>query len=305
MRAKIQKILPFAGLILLFIIFSCSTDGRFLTVNNLQNIISQALITMVAATGTIFVMAHNNIDFSLGGACAASAVLAYCITDGKNLFLMFVLCIVFGIMCGLLTSVLHIKGKIPAFMAGLCIMFAGKGLAQGVYTVKTMYLTSATELANIYFYLFVLVIVFATGYIVFNYTKIGKYNKLIGSNPEAALLSGINVAKYKTIAFVISGTTVGIAAFLNVVRVGAVTYSTGTNLEIDVLLSLSLGGISMTGGSSTKMRSVIVGTLTYYILSNGMTLWGVDANLVSVVKSVVFLITVYISIDRSQKRVIV
>lgn len=299
MREKVKKVIPIAGLIIIFVIFAVTTDGKFLTAVNLQNLIIQSAITMVAAVGTAFVMAHNNLDFSLGGACALSCVLAYLIA-GQHLVLFFILCIVFGVLCGLFSALLHIKGQIPAFMAGMCLMFAGRGVAQSVAAKQNMLMVSAAKLNNIWFFLGVLIVVVVLGYVIFNYTKIGKYQKLIGTNPKATELSGISVGKYKTIAFAISGATIGIAACLTVIRSAAIIGNTGLNLETNVLLALSLGGISITGGSATKIRSAIIGTLIFFILNNGLTLWGLDANYVDIVKAVFFLLTVTISIDRSQ-----
>ena len=303
MIEKLRKIIPIAGLLILFIIFSATTGGLFLRWNNLQNLILQSAITMVAAVGTAFVMAHNNLDFSLGGACALSCVLSYLIV-GNNLVLFFILCIVFGVICGLFSAVLHVKGEVPAFIAGMCLMFAGRGLAQSVAASNTMMLTQAAQLNNMWFFIVVLVVVVVIGYILFNYTKIGKYQKLIGTNPKAAQLSGISVGKYKTIAFIISGVTIGLASCLTVIRSPSIVGSTGTNLETNVLLALSLGGMSMTGGSASRMRSAVIGTLIFFILNNGLTLWCLDPNYVDIVKAIFFLFTVTISIDRSQYEVI-
>ena len=303
MIEKLRKIIPIAGLLILFIIFSVTTGGLFLRWNNLQNLILQSAITMVAAVGTAFVMAHNNLDFSLGGACALSCVLSYLIV-GNYLVLLFILCIVFGVICGLFSAVLHVKGEVPAFIAGMCIMFAGRGLAQSVAASNTMMLTQAAQLNNMWFFIVVLVVVVVIGYILFNYTKIGKYQKLIGTNPKAAQLSGISVGKYKTVAFIISGVTIGLASCLTVIRSPSIVGSTGTNLETNVLLALSLGGMSMTGGSASRMRSAVIGTLIFFILNNGLTLWGLDPNYVDIVKAIFFLFTVTISIDRSQYEVI-
>lgn len=299
MREQIKRIVPVAGLVIMFLMFAFTTDGKFLAWVNLQNLIIQSAITMVAAVGTAFVMAHNNLDFSLGGACALSCVLSYLIA-GQNLILFFVLCIVFGVLCGLFSALLHIKGQIPAFMAGMCLMFAGRGVAQSVAAQKNMLMVRAASLNNIWFFLMVLIVVVALGFLVFNYTRIGKYQKLIGTNPKAAELSGISVSKYKTIAFAISGATIGIAACLTVIRSAAIIGNTGLNLETNVLLALSLGGISITGGSATRMRSAIIGALIFFILNNGLTLWGLNPDYVDIVKAVFFLLTVTISIDRSQ-----
>lgn len=299
MRDKIRKIIPIAGLLILIILFSLTTGGKFFTWQNLKNIVMQASIALVAAVGTVFVMAHNNLDFSLGGACALSSVLAYLVSGG-NLWLFIILAIVFGILCGLFTAVIHIYGRVPAFMGGLCLMFAGRGVAQTATASRYMMIADSGKLNNFWVFLAVVAVVFGIGYFLFNYTKIGKYQKLIGTNPRATDLSGISVNKYKTIAFVISGITLGIASSLALSRSLAVTGNTGLNLETDVLLALSLGGISMAGGSATRIRSAIIGVLTYYILNNGMLLWGMNPDYVDIVKAVFFLATVSISIDRSE-----
>lgn len=299
MRERIRKIVPIAGLLILVLLFSLTTDGKFFTWRNAQNIIMQASIALVAAVGTVFVMAHNNLDFSLGGACALSSVLAY-LCSGGNLWLFCVLTIVFAVLCSLFTAAVHIYGRVPAFMGGLCLMFAGRGIAQTVSATQSMMITKAAKLNNIWVFLGVIVVVYGVGYLLFNYTKIGKYQKLIGTNPKATNLSGIGVDRYKTLAFIVSGVTLGIASCLTLSRSLAVTGNTGLNLETDVLLALSLGDISMAGGSATRIRSAIIGVLTYYILNNGMLLWGMNPDYVDIVKAVFFLATVSISIDRSE-----
>ena len=226
-------------------------------------------------------------------------MLAYLVSGG-NLWLFIILAIVFGVLCGLFTAVIHIYGRVPAFMGGLCLMFAGRGVAQTATASRYMMIADSGKLNNFWVFLAVVAVVFGIGYFLFNYTKIGKYQKLIGTNPRATDLSGISVNKYKTIAFVISGVTLGIASSLALSRSLAVTGNTGLNLETDVLLALSLGGISMAGGSATRIRSAIIGVLTYYILNNGMLLWGMNPDYVDIVKAVFFLATVSISIDRSE-----
>jgi len=304
MRDRIQRIIPLAGLVILILLFSFTTAGRFTSVSNIKSLIMQSAIALIAAVGTVFVMAHGNLDFSLGGACALCSALAYLISGG-NIYPFFILCIVFGALCGLFSAVIHIKGHIPAFMAGLCIMFAGRGFAQSVAASQTMLMVKATSLNNVWVFVGVIAVVFAVGYILFNYTKLGKYQKLIGTNETATKMSGINVGKYKTMAFILSGVTLGIAACLTVIRSGSINGNTGLNLETDVLLALSLGGIPMAGGSATKMRSALIGVFIYYILNNGLTLWGLNSDYVDIVKAAFFLFTVTVSIDRSQKKLVI
>lgn len=299
----VKNIVPYVGLIALFFIFAFTTNHRFIQSQNLVNIIGQAMVTMVAACGCTFVMAHNNLDFSLGGGCALIAAISFFVTKGQNLVFMLLVCMFAGILCGLLTAIIHVKGNIPAFIAGMCIMFIGRGVVEGLSTVTVMNLPASTsKYANNTFYFIFLLIVFIACAILFKYTKIGKAQKLIGANPNAAKLSGLNVGKYKALAFMISGTTLGVATFLNLIRIGSVTKTIGNGLEVDVLIALTLGGIPLTGGTGTKIRAALIGTLTYYILGNGLTIWGLDANVISIVKGVIFLFTVYIAIERNGQK---
>ena len=174
-------------------------------------------------------------------------------------------------------------------------MFIGRGVAQGTYQILPMRIPASLKtFQELWFYLIVLVVVFVVCYIIFEYTKIGKYNKLIGSNPKCAQLSGIKVNKY---------ICVGIAAFVTVIRGGGAGAQTGNSLETNVLLALTLGGIPLAGGSGTKMRSALIGGLTLFILNNGLTLWGIDPTLIYVVKGIVFLAVVFVSIGHDKSKV--
>ena len=306
LKAVLKPVIPYLGLIVIFCMFAFTTDGRFATINNIKLIITQCAITMVGAMGCIFVMAHNNLDFSLGGAMALCSVAAFLAGEKIGFIWLLPVCIVVGIICGLSTSFIHVKAGIPAFMAGLCIMFAGKGVASTAYATKQMYLPAQISgLSTLGFYLGIVLILLVIMNFLFNYTKIGKYNKLIGSNPRTAMLSGISVGRYKMLAFALSGACVGVASYMTMVRTGGVTGSTGTNFETEVLLSLTLGGIPLTGGSNTKIRSAIIGTLIYYFLNNGLVLWGVGANQVSIIKAVIFLGAVFIAMDRGRNEIVV
>lgn len=300
-----KKITPFLGLIVVFIMFAVSTNGVFINLDNLQRILLQSIMMMVGGVGATFVMAHGNLDFSLGGELAICALVGYSVTASAP-FLTLPICIITGIVCSVFVAVIHLIMRVPAFIAGMCIMFMGRGLvgvasSQGTMGVPREFL----DLDNIWFFVAILVVVFVIGYIIFEYTKIGKFNKAIGSNERAATMSGIPVAKYKILAFVVTGVTVGISAYLSMIRAGGVAATTGTNFETEILISLVLGGISITGGSGTKLRSIIIGALIFMMLGNGLTLWGVDPNLVNIIRGIVFLASVYMTYDRSSGQMVV
>jgi ribose transport system permease protein len=156
------------------------------------------------------------------------------------------------------------------------------------------------DLENTYLKIAVFIIVFAVFYYTFNYTKLGKYCKVVGAGETAANFSGIPVKKIKILAFCISGLLCGLAAFLTILRTGAATAQTGNLFETDILTALVLGGMPLTGGTNSKMQSAVVGGLMLAILSNGLLLCGIDSTLQQGIKGIIFLAAVYISIDRSR-----
>lgn len=302
-RGFLKNAIPFLGLIIVFLLFAFSTDGKFIAFGNLETVLEQSIIIMVAGVGVTFVMAHGNLDFSLGGELAICIIVAWAVGQ-VNPWLAVPAGVAAGIACSSLTAVIHNKFRVPAFVVGLCIMFLGRGIAQTAAQAKAMNTpASIGSLDTPVFYFAVIVIVFVAGYILFEYTKVGKYNKAIGSNEKAAFLSGIPVKKYKLIAFMITGTCLGIASFMSLVKNGGVSATSGQGLEVNVLIALVLGGVSLTGGTSVKLKSCIIGALIFLMLNNGLTLWGVNADLVNVIKAIVFLVCVYFSYDRSSNAI--
>lgn len=298
MKNILGKLIPYMGLIVTFLLFTFTTDGRFFTFTNMKTIVLQALIVMVAGVGISFVMAHGNLDFSVGGEMAIAAIAAF-FASKIHPILCLPAAMLTGAICGLFSAWANAVAKIPAFIAGMCVMFIGRGLALGCsMTVKMKLPLALSKFDDTTAYLIVLIVVTIIGYILMEHTKIGKYNKAMGSNETAALFSGISVFKYKAYAFMISGACMGVCAMISFVQGRSVTANTGLNVEINALIALMLGGLPLSGGTTVSLRSVYVGALTFYMLYNGLVLWGVTPNMIGIVKAIVFLVCVSLSFDR-------
>ena len=102
-------------------------------------------------------------------------------------------------------------------------------------------------------------------------TKVGRYILAIGSNEEAARLSGINVDKYKIIAYAIGGTFAGIAALFYVASNPSLTIAAGNGMELDAIAGVYIGGTSTTGGSAT-IAGTILGSMILVIIRSGLNL---------------------------------
>lgn len=297
---SLQLVFPYLGLIFIVTLLAVTTGGRFLRPGNLMLIFKQSVIVMIGALGSSFVLAHGNMDFSIGGEMALCCLMSYYVAQ-LNPHLMFPACVLIGLLLSLVVSVVHVVIGVPAFVSGMCVMFIGKGIVQSVsgngLTCPAFY----GVLDETWFYLIVLAVVLAITAVLFNFTKIGRYNRLIGSNSRASFLSGIDTDRYKILAFLVSGFCVGIASFLTLVRSGGVSAQSGATFEMDTIIVLTLGGAPLSGGSGVKLRSALLGTLTYFVLSNGLVLWGVRSEVIFIIKGVLFLTIVALTFDRSNK----
>ena len=114
-------------------------------------------------------------------------------------------------------------------------------------------------------------------WIIWNKTTLGKNIYAVGGNPEAAKVSGVNVAKTLVIVYVIAGAFYGFAGFLEAGRVGSATSSMGTQFELDAIAACVVGGVSLFGGIG-RITGVILGVLIFSIVAYGLTYIGVSPN---------------------------
>lgn len=296
----LRELFPYLGLLLMIVLFSVTTNGKFLRIRNLTMILKQSVIVMIGALGSSFVLAHGNMDFSIGGEMALCCLLSYYVSR-LNPYLMLPACILLALLLSFLVGVVHVVIGVPAFVSGMCVMFIGKGIVQSVSGSGLICPSIYNALDATWFYVLALALALAVTFVLFNYTRIGSENRLIGSNPTAAFLSGIDTKKYKILAFLTSGFCVGVSSFLTIVRGGGISAQTGASFEMDTIIVLTLGGAPLSGGSGVRLRSALLGALTYFILSNGLIIWGVPAEIIFAIKGILFLTIVALTFDRSNK----
>ena len=136
--------------------------------------------------------------------------------------------------------------------------------------------------------------VLIVGYI-FRYTRIGKNVKAIGANPVAAHQNGISLVRYKIAAYVVMGVCVVAASLFQMGYTASASDSTGTGFEMNVMVSLILGGMPLNGGMHSQISCAVVGSFTYAILDVGLPMLGVQPNEVFVIKAVLFLAVVVLT----------
>ena len=132
-------------------------------------------------------------------------------------------------------------------------------------------------------------IITAIVWVIWNKTTFGKNMYAVGSNEEAANVSGVNVSKTIILVFVMAGVLYAITGFMDASRISSVNATTGLNYEADAIAACVIGGISFVGGIG-KVSGAIIGVLLLQIIFTGLTYLSVDQNLLFIVKGLIILV---------------
>ena len=136
--------------------------------------------------------------------------------------------------------------------------------------------------------------------IFLNKTRPGRYIIAIGSNKEATRLSGINVANYQMLAYIISGLCTGLAALAYSSAYQSMAPSAGGGIELNAIGGAIIGGTSMSGGSGT-VAGTIIGVCFMSVLQTGLPLIGLQANYQQIIIGIVLIVAVYIDVLKNKK----
>ena len=297
-----RSALPIIGLIAVCIIFNILTDGSMWSSRKL--ILNQVYVVLISATGVFFIMTMGGLDFSQGSILGIASIVV-CKLSGVNMILAVIGGILAGAAIGAFNGFFYVNRKIKSFIVTICTMFLFRGfikyMASNSPVAASMavydYYTTAIKLG-------ITLVVLLIGFVVFRYTKFGTYLKAIGAGEKAAKFAGIRTDKMKFLIYVLAGAITGLAAFVNIVKNGSATANVGNQLETQILIALVLGGMPISGGAKVRFENIIVGSLLYIVLNNGLTMMGLTTQAMQLIQGVVFLIFVAVFADRQSLSVI-
>lgn len=304
LNAQIRNFLPFIGLIAIVLFFQFVSDGRLLTVRNASSLTNEIFNILIGACGLAFLLSQNCIDFSLGANVAVSCAFA-ARAAAINPLLALPVGLGVGLLIGLVNGILHAKFRVNAFFATLAVSFVLRGFVFIVLeggSLGAPFSMLKWDSVNLRFGVMVIIVII--GYFIFEKSRLGKQCKAIGSNIEAARQSGINVNKIKIAGFMIVGALAGLVAFFGLIHSATASSSTGLGFEVNALNALLIGGMPLTGGATARFRSAIIGSIMMAVISNGMTMWGLDISIQQVVRGVIFLFAISLTLDRKNLAVI-
>ena len=299
-----KEIIPFVSLILVIVFFEIITKGTLLSFRNMKLILNQSFVLIIGSVSCSFIVAQGDVDFSMGSMVGITAVSAAWISHvAPGLALPTAMLI--GLCLGAMNGLLYVKFRIPSFVVTLSTLMILRGLTIYIATGGSVSVPfSLYSLDNTKLKLFLVVVIILIATYVFNFTKYGKWCKSIGSGVTAAYQSGVPSGKLRVTGYAISAMMCGFCGFFNMVRAGSAATNTGSFFETDILIALVLGGMPLSGGSTSKIRCAVIGSLTLAILVNGMACWNIDEKLQQGIKGVIFLIAVWLTFDKKNTRLI-
>ena len=299
-----KALLPFIGLVVIVVGMNMLTGGKILTPKRIKLLMSQVYYPMIVATGVFFVMTLGSISFTEGSTLGVASIVISMLS-----FYSIPLAILGGVLTGAaigaINGFFHVKFKLQSFIVTICTIYLFRGVCAYLTTETAIPASAAIKaLDQNWIKITVTLIVLAVAYFLFQFTRIGADVKAVGSGETAARFSGVKTDRVKFLTFVAAGALTGLAAFVNVIKVGSITATAGNQLETQILISLVLGGLPITGGAKVRFSNIVVGTLMYTVLNNGLVMLGFESATQQLIKGVIFLIFVALTIDRKALKVI-
>jgi ribose transport system permease protein len=256
----------------------------FFTVQNFSIIAQQASINIVLAAGMTFVILTGGIDLSVGSILAAAAVVALIVSGIPDIGMLGIAAaLLTGLIFGLINGGLIAFLKLPPFIVTLGALTAVRGVARLIGDDKTVFnpelpfaFIGNDSILGVPWLVVIATAVIIGSWFILRRTVLGLHIYSVGSNPEAARLSGIKVWKVLLTVYALSGLLAGLGAVMTSSRLMAANgLQLGQSYELDAIAAVILGGTSFVGGVGTIVGTLI-GALIIAVLTNGLVLVGVS-----------------------------
>ena len=308
------------------IVFFIIKEPSFLSISNFTKILSQASTRGILALGVAGLIVLQGTDLSAGRILGLTAIVSASLLQSTTyaarmypdlpalpLILPLLAAVIIGGIFGAINGFGVAKLKVHAFIITLGTQLIAYGIsclyidrpplgAQPVANLDERYTNfvngsiklGPVELPYLIIYLAVVAVIM---WFIWNKTKLGKNMFAIGGNPEAAAVSGVNLAKNIMIIFIISGILYGVAGFLEAGRAGSTTTATGLNYELDAIAACVVGGVSFTGGVGT-IPGVLIGAVLLQVINYGLNFIGVNAYWQFIIRGLIIIVAVSLDVRK-------
>jgi ribose transport system permease protein len=312
-KSRVRSLLGNQGVSMLLILIGLwiilsFLSPHFRTVSNLLEITLQAAVIAIIAAGSTLVIISGGIDLSVGSVFACAGVVGGLVYTGTgNFWLAILATLASGSALGLTNGLMITRIGVPPFIATLGMMGIARGFALilsggiPIYNLddRFKWIGQGEVFGIVPVPTVAVIIVYAVFYVVMNYTRFGRFVYSIGSNGEAARLSGINVALVIMGIYTIAGLMSAIASLVEAGRLATIQPAGGNGYELLAIGAVLIGGASTFGGEGSILAT-LVGALLVTTIRNGLNILGVNAFWQYVVNGVVIIAAV--AVDQYRRR---
>ena len=280
------------------LIFFTVMKAKFMTVDNIVNMLRQTSINGLLAIGMTFVVLTGGIDLSVGsivGAAGMFSALAARAETGIPWPIAVLIGLGVGLLLGAVNGIVVSYLKVPAFIATLGMPSIARGVtfmasdAKPVPGLSKGFLKIGGGSVGILPYpVLILIVVLVICFIVLYKTRFGRYVFATGGNPSSARVSGINVKRIICSVYMISGLLAGLAGIILTSRVTSGLAQSGNGYEVDAIAAAVIGGTSLSGGRG-RLWGTIVGFLIMGVMNNGLDMMAVSSYWQLVIKGLIII----------------
>jgi ribose transport system permease protein len=301
--------LTLVGLLVLICVALSIATPNFATGNNISNLLRQGSMIAILAIGQTFVIITAGIDLSVGAIVGFSTVVvAGLIQSGMPVYLAIIITLIMGLLIGFFHAFGIVKMGLPPFIITLATLTSLRGIGLLMTNGSTINITDAgfNQFSRESFLgvpnLFWMVIIVAVPAFVFlHLSKWGRYLYAVGSNPEAARLSGVSVPKMIYIAYGLSAMCAAIVGVMLAARLGVGNATQGEGWELQAIASSVIGGTSLFGAVGS-VHGPLIGAFILATISNGANLLNVNSFWQRIITGALIIIIVFFDQLRRRNR---
>ncbi len=307
-RARALRLLDFAPVALfgaVLLVFGLMSD-KFLTEDNLTQILVQSAATAVVATGMTFVLLTAGVDLSVGAIMFIGAGIAGKMAlDGQPLPLCLLVMLGVGLLGGAVNALLVTRLKLVAFIATLATLYIGRGVGRWITQTRAMNLPDSflalgsAKWLGVPVPLWIAGSVILVAQLVLSNTPFGRQLYALGNNPEAAKKAGLNTTRLLTAVYVICGACAGLGGILALAQLGSVSPKFGELYEFDAITAAVLGGTSLFGGRGKVFPGTVLGAVLLKSIFNGLVIVQADPYLYPLITSAIIFAAVLLDSVRN------
>ncbi len=291
-----------AVLVVLLIVIEIMSPS-FLSPTNVSQIFRNNALTMLMALGMLCVMLTAGIDISITSTLAFAGMTIGMLQKHDvihNTLLLFVIGVVIGIACGLLNGIIIAKAKVAPIICTMGFMYIWRGMA---YVISGNTWASGADVAGFSDFgkegsagpYIILIAAYVIFFVFMKWTRFGRKIYAVGSNAEAARISGIDVDRTVISVYTIMGLLAGLAGVLSVSIYASAQPNMQYGKEMDVIAACVIGGVSMSGGRGS-VTGTFLGALIIAIIAKALPLVGIDSIAQNLVKGIIILVVVILNV---------